>query len=139
MGFSVSGAAVILLAGLLVAFGMLSASTTNGFERVEEAQDARADAVLDRKNTAIVITEADWNGAAINFDVENTGSRTIRSSAIDVVVDGSHEDHTKRTSSDIIRPGETADLTVDAISSQPSRITVVTAGGVADSSEVTAT
>lgn len=136
MGFSVSGSAVVLFAGLLVAFGVLSTAAAEHQERVSGAEDARSDRVLDVKNTAITITDANWNGDAVGIDLRNDGSRSLRLSELSVVLDGRHEDFSTR-GGDLVRPGEVAVFSVDTIQTQPTRVKVVTGLGVADASEVT--
>jgi flagellar protein FlaF len=136
MGFSVSGSAVVLFAGLLVAFGVLSTAAAEHQERVSGAEDAQSDRVLDVKNTAVTITDASWNGNAVNVDLRNDGSRSLRLSELSVVLDGTHE--TFSTShGDLVRPGEVAQITVDDVQTQPTRVKAITALGLADTSGVT--
>jgi flagellar protein FlaF len=137
MGFSVSGSAVLLFAGLLVAFGMWSTAAANGLERVQEAESDRTDRLLEQRNTDVDVATANWNGAALTVDIENTGSAQVRVSAIDFVVDGVYTSNwDSRSDSDILRPGETVVLSHD-FSSQPGRVKIVTGSGVADAAGVT--
>lgn len=143
MGFSVSGAAVIIFAAFLVAFGMWSTATANGFERVSEAEADRTDGLLEGQNTAIEITSATWNGSDLTVDVENTGPAQLRLSTTDLLIDGRYESDWESGATvagdgdtDLWLTGETATITV-ALDSEPDRVKVVTESGVADTSGVT--
>jgi flagellar protein FlaF len=136
MGFSVSGAAALLFAGLLVAFGMWSTAAANGVERVSEAEADRTERLLQHQNSGINISRTGWTGATLIVYVENTGVTQVRVSDTDIIVDGQYTSTwEKETASDLIRPGETVTLNRD-FPSQPGRVKVVTGAGVADTLEV---
>lgn len=137
MGFSVSGATVVVLTALLVAFGMWSTAAANGLERVTEAQDAAAERQLDRTNTAIDIASATQTGSTVSVDVENTGTESWYVGELDLVVDGTYEtDWTIGGSSDLVRPGETRTIDV-TVGGTAGRVTVVAPTGPAAASGVT--
>lgn len=136
MGFSVSGAAVLLFAGLLVAFGMWSTAAANSVERVTEAESARADDLREQRNTAIEITEATWSGSELSVTVENRGVTTLRESEFDVIVDGVYVEYQWESSiSELIQPDQSRGLTVSR-GTTPDRVKVVTLAGIAASTEV---
>lgn len=143
MGFSVSGSAAIVFAGLLLAFGMWSTATANSVERVNEAEAARTDGLLEQQNTAVDITSAAWNGTHLLLDVENTGAAQLRLSGTDLLLDGDYEpDWTGNASvagdpgTDLWLSGETATIEL-GLPGKPGRVNVVTASGVSDTAEVT--
>ena len=141
MGFSVSGSAAIIFAGMLIAFSMFHTAGADSFERVTEAQSDRSDAALDAKNTDIVIDSATDSGDIV-IDVRNTGSTTLSLNGTDVLVDNEYRTDWQADAtvggvdnSDLWLPGETATITVSG-SGTPTRVKVVTEKGVSDSSEV---
>jgi flagellar protein FlaF len=143
MGFSVSGGAAIVFAGLLLAFGMWSTATANTVERVNEAEAARTDGVLEQQNTAVEITGATWNGTHLIVDVDNAGAAQLRLSTTDLLIDGAYEsDWTGNATvagdagTDLWLSGETATIEL-GLDGQPDRVTVVAASGVSDTAEVT--
>jgi flagellar protein FlaF len=140
MGFSVSGSAVVLFAGVLVAFGVLSTAAAQYQERVAEAEQSRGERVLAVQNTAITITDATWGGDGVTVTVKNSGSRTVRVSDLDLVLDGSHEAFTfPNSESDLLRPSEVDDLSISDVPTQPTRVKAITALGIADTSGVRST
>jgi flagellar protein FlaF len=143
MGFSVSGSAAIIVAGLLLAFGMWSTATANSVERVNEAEAARTDGVLQQQNTAVEITSATWNGTHLIVAVDNAGASQLRLSSTDLLIDGDYEpDWTGNATvageagTDLWLSGETATIEL-GLDSQPGRVKLVTASGVSDTAEVT--
>lgn len=140
MGFSVSGSAVVIFAGFLVAFGVLSTAAAQHQERVAEAEQARSERVRAVQNTAITITDATWGGDGVSVWVKNTGTRTIRVSEIDLILDGAHEDWRFRSSAtDLLRPGQEESLSISDIQTQPTRVKAITGLGIADTSGVRST
>lgn len=147
MGFSVSGAAAVIFVGGFIAFGMLYTASANGFEHVAEAEDDRTDGALEQQNTAIEIASASYDDGAdeLTVLVDNAGTAQLRLSTSDVLVDGTYATGWRANASaagqddtDLWLSGERATIPVWA-TSQPDRVKVVTASGVADTAEVTAT
>lgn len=137
MGFSVSGAAVLLFAGLLVAFGMWSTATANSVERVQESETARLDRMLERTHTTIEITATTWDGAdTLTVTVSNRGERSWWLSEMDVVVDGAYRTAWSAGSPDLFRPGDSRQVNID-LSAKPDRVKLVADAGIADAAEVT--
>lgn len=138
MGFSVSGSFAIIVIGGLVALGIFASATTNGFERVSSAQQAEADAELDRQNTAIEIQNATYDSPneTLSLRVTNNGSTALSVSATDVLVDNVYQATFEERSvegddaTDLWLPGETLALELDQ-SEEPDQVKVVTQTGVA--------
>lgn len=140
MGFSVSGAtAIILLAGIL-AFGIAFTAATNSFEVVSDAQDDRADRLLDQQSSDIEITAVRFNETEdlTAVDIENNGVPELAISGTDLVVDGRLQtDEIVETNvdgdteTDLWLPGETLTVEVEATEA-PDRVKVTAETGVAD-------
>jgi len=140
MGFSVSGSAAILFIAAFVSVGILYSAAFNGFERVQDAESASDERVLEAKNTAIEISNVTYEGGTddrMTVNVTNNGSTTLSLSATDLVTDGTYvgEDAYLNTSvdgnnaTDLWMPGETYSMTVNQ-EPEPDRIKVVTENGV---------
>lgn len=144
MGFSVSSAAALIFAGMFVAFGVWHTATANSFERVSEAEAARTDAVLAQQNTALNVTTASYDAGAdeLTVAVENAGASQLRLSTTDLLVDGDYVTGWQDGASvagdgatDLWLGGETVTITLSR-TSQPGRVKVVAATGVAATAEV---
>ncbi|MFB6139571.1 MAG: flagellin [Halosimplex sp.] len=151
MGFSVSGSAAIIFAGLFIAFGMWYSAASNGFERVSDARQDRSEHLLAQQNSGIAVRNANYSTKTANnrtwylFDlaVRNTGSEGLSLPRTDVLIDNEY------------RTGWAANATVDGYpdtglwlpgeklfvefneSTEPGRVKVVAGTGVSDSAEVT--
>ncbi|RXK47256.1 hypothetical protein [Halorientalis pallida] len=144
MGFSVSGSAAIIFAGMFVGFGILYGAVSDSHERVTDAQDARTDDALETENTAINVTSAGYTGTTdrLTVLVENTGATAVGLNTTDFLieneyvtdwraaatVDGQDDTH-------LWLPGERLNITIRT-SEVPARVTVVTGNGVARTEEV---
>jgi flagellar protein FlaF len=137
MGFSTSGAVVVLLVGLLVAGGVFFSAVDTGADRVSESATAAADRTLAQRNTDVTVGNATYDGAAdtLAFDVENPGARAVAVEELTVLVDGRYVTPT-RTAVDgavdntVLAPGQTLRVRVDTATT-PGRVKVVTGPGVA--------
>jgi flagellar protein FlaF len=144
MGFSVSGAAAVLLVGLMVSVGTLYPVVEDGQQRVADARDAREERALDRQNARIDLVEATYDASAdeLTVTVENGGTTTLSVVATDLLVDGSYVPPNERAvagvTGDVWAGGETLAFTVEypANSTAPGRVVVVTDHGVADAEPV---
>lgn len=145
MGFSVSGAMIVILIGLFVAFGLLFPAVVDGIERVGDAQSDRSDRILERMNTDMeVIGTQSTGGGYFEIEVENTGSVPIQLSTLDVIIDGEYilgyttEIETRGTDTDYWYPGETLIIEEEDsdINGNPDRYKLVTASGVSVSGEL---
>lgn len=138
MGFSVSATTAIVFIGLFISFGMFYSATWNGFEEVSDARSAATELTLDRQNTALAVTHAAYDAGndTLNVTVVNDGSTTLSVTDTDLLVDNELQTaFVKRTAggdaeTEIWLPGERLVLEV-SLASAPTRVKVVTAGGVA--------
>lgn len=152
MGFSVSGSAAIIFAGLFIAFGMWQTAASNGFERVSEAQQDSTDQMLAQQNTAIEIRNASYGTETVNgqdyylldVNVTNNGTEPLSLNRTDVLInnvyqtgwrDGATVDGDAGT--DLWLPGEKLAVEFNT-TYQPNRTKIATETGVSASSEVTA-
>lgn len=148
MGFSVSGATVILFLGIFISFGVAYSAANDGFERVNGAYEENTEDELTRQNTAVGIgtaSVANWGGQAyLNLTVNNTGSTTLSVNDTDILIDGNYTNHTSDkmvtlevgddNETDLWLPGETLHANVSV--ETPGRVKVVTGPGVSASEEV---
>jgi flagellar protein FlaF len=144
MGFSVSGSAAIVFAGMFIAFGMLQPAVSNGLEEVSDARAESGDRLLDQQNTAIEIVNATYDGAGnVTVLVDNTGTTAISVRDADFVLDNSYEspastrvDGNRETTAWL--PGETlrANLTVGGDTPVGDRLVVAVDHGVSATTEV---
>lgn len=144
MGFSVSGSAAIIFAGLFIAFGMFYSATANTAERVEDARGDWRDTTLAQQNTAISITSAtyDTGNQSLIVRANNTGSTSLSVPHTDLLVDNQYQTSFTELSvdgddtTDLWLPGQTIRYNV-SFASQPGRIKLVTGTGVAATEVVT--
>ncbi|UPW00431.1 fla cluster protein FlaF [Halorussus gelatinilyticus] len=149
MGFSVSGATVVIFLGLFISFGIAYSAANNGMERVNDAYEENTEDALARQNTAIAIGNAsvanEGGDLYLNVTVNNTGSTTLSTDDTDILIDGNYTNHTSSRmetfevvgsdETDIWLPGETFRFNV-SVATRPDRVKVVTGPGVADSEVV---
>lgn len=150
MGFSVSGATVVLFLGMFISFGMVFTAANNGFERVNDAYNAETDSELVRQNTDIDVADAsvanEGDGLTLTVTANNTGTTSLSVNDTDILIDGEYTNFTgdnvtaaaavdgnERT--DLWLPGETLRVEVP-VASAPSQVKVVTESGVAASEVV---
>lgn len=136
MGFSVSGATVVLFLGMVVSLGIAYSGAFNAFEQVDDAYHDDADRLLEQKNTAIEVANVSWNGTdRLTVEVENTGSTSLSVNDTDLLVDNVYQETVENRTvdgdagTDLWLPGETLTFTV-AADGQPGRVKVVTETGV---------
>jgi flagellar protein FlaF len=146
MGFSVSGAAAIIFASMFVAFGMWYTAAANGFERVADAETEQTDGTLEQRNTHVEITTASYDNGTDTLTVAavNRGASQLSLSGTDLLVDGRYVEGWQTPATvesngvtDLWLAEETLTISLSR-ASQPDRVKVVTASGVADTAEVTA-
>jgi flagellar protein FlaF len=145
MGFSVSGAAAIIFASMLVAFGMWFTATANSFDQVSESRELRTDGVLESSNTAVEIVSATYNESGngrLVVDVNNTGAAGLSLNATDLLIDGSFVESWQPDATvdgnggtDLWLAGEQLTVTRDPATA-PDRVKIVTPSGVADTGAV---
>ena len=141
MGFSVSGSAAIIFASMFIAFGMWYTASANSFEQVTEAQNDRADTVLETSNSAVEINSTEYSSGNLTVEVNNTGATQLSVSETDLLVDGRYEGRWNESvvagdaDTDLWLTGEQLTITVE-LPAQPDRVKVVTETGVSDTAEV---
>ena len=138
MGFSTSGATVVIFVGLLIGFGTLYPTVETAGERISNAESAHDDRTLRQQNTAIVVSGTTYNATNDIFtvSVNNTGSTTLSVNRTDLIVDGRYR--TPETfavagteNRTVWTPGSQLELTVTGVTSEPERVKVVSGPGVA--------
>ena len=138
MGFSVSGAAAIVFAGVILGFGIMYGAASDSYERVADAERGQTDSILDMKNAAINITGTERSGDRLTVFVNNTGATALSVNETDFILDNEYRTDWQAGASvngdDGTRlwlPGERLNITV-VESDVPTRAKVVTEHGVAD-------
>jgi flagellar protein FlaF len=138
MGFSTSGATMILFLGVLVSASILVPAAEQAYEDVTDARDERGERLLERRNSETSLSNVTYNSSSgtLSVSVNNTGSVTLAANQTDLLVNG-----TLRTSYDatvagvtgrtLWLPGETLTFTYSGVSSKPNRVKVVAETGVA--------
>ncbi|QLH84289.1 flagellin [Halosimplex pelagicum] len=142
MGFSVSGSAALIFAGLLIAFGMWHTAATNSFERVSEAQSDRSDGLLDQKNTAVVVDSASTADGDLTVEATNTGSTALSLNETDLLVDNEYRTGWRANATVdgdaatyLWLPGEQLAIEVPP-EGTPGRVKLATEAGVSDTEVV---
>lgn len=142
MGFGVSGASAVIFLGLFIAAGTLYTTTSDVAEVVGDAHHDDRERLLDRRNTAVNVTDAVYDTSdTLNVTVENTGTHTLSVNATTVLVANEYVSTANATvggdaSTDLWGPGQTLELTVSNVTVTPDRVKVVTETGVADAASV---
>lgn len=145
MGFSVSGSAIIVFIGFVVAAGIAVPPLLGSVGDLAGAQGTQIDQGTDRLNTDVGNMSAvyeDGNPGTLTVEVDNTGTTVLSIGKTDLLVDGeikTESEDGKQTAivtadgSDpdtvLWLPAETLEITVEA-DSVPDRIKVVTENGI---------
>lgn len=144
MGFSVSGSAAIIFLAAFISFGILYTSAYNSYERIDAAEDDKANQLLAQQNTEIeiVAVETDTGTDTVNVTVKNTGSTEVSVNDTDLLLDGTYQDSVSTTvdgQSDrtLWLPGENLTMETSYTLSGSVRVKVVTEQGIATFEEVT--
>lgn len=164
MGFSTSGAVIIILIGLLVAFSAIVPTVFDITDRTGDAFSAQNDQLRDQKNTAIAVVsfepteDADGNVIGGTVNVTNDGSRSLSVDRTDLVVNGAYyptdasdtetttiiADNDERSSSDIWLPGTHLEIEIDnerleteyEIGGDDDRVRIATDRGIAETATI---
>jgi flagellar protein FlaF len=137
MGFSVSGSAAIIFAGMFIAFGVFYSASSNTIEEVTDARGDWQDQTLAQQNTDVDIAEATYNASteSLVVTVDNHGSTTLSVAETDLLVDNAYQTTFQNrsvdgdTTTDLWTPGTRLTYNV-SMASQPDRVKVVTGTGV---------
>ncbi|WP_129115115.1 hypothetical protein [Halegenticoccus tardaugens] len=143
MGFSVSGSAAIVFAGMFISLGILYPAVSNGFERVDDARADASDRELGLKNTDFEITDAEYDSdnGTLTVVAENTGATELAVNDTDVLIDGEYRTaFDARTvdgdaETDLWLPDESLRAEIST-GEEPDRVTVVSAHGVSRSEAI---
>lgn len=138
MGFSVSGSAAIVFAGVILSFGIVFGAVSNSYERVTDAEEGQTDRVLAAKNADINITGFERAGDRLSVYVNNTGSHSLSLNRTDFILDNEYrsgwQDDARVNGENgtyLWLPGERLNITV-VEPDVPTRAKVVTEHGIAD-------
>ena len=145
MGFSVSGSAVIVFIGFVVAAGVAVPPLLGSVGDLAGAQGTQIDQGTDRLNTDVEIVAATYDDGAGNLtvEIENTGTTVLSVENTDLLVDGeiqterghnrtsaiTLDDGSADSDAELWLPAETLNITVDA-DTEPDRVKVVTDNGI---------
>ncbi|MFC7228240.1 fla cluster protein FlaF [Salinirubellus salinus] len=153
MGFGVSGATAVVVVGLFVSAGIFYDAAATSYEAVDEAEDDRAEALLEQRNTAVAVANAAIQspGNALVVTMENTGSTTLGVPETTLLAENVVVPHDANatwavesdTGTEVWLPGETLEVTVSRTwldttfdGGDPTRVKVATDTGVSDAAEV---
>lgn len=139
MGFSVSASFALLFVGLFIAFSGAYAVSENTFERVQNANEDQRQRMDTVQRTAVNVTRADrLDSCGVDLNVTNEGSTELSVNATDILVDGEYQTNwsddatVEGVDTDVWLSGENLSVTIDdGITSDPSRVKVVSETGVA--------
>ena len=153
MGVSVSASTAIIVAGLFFAFTAFYPVAANGFDRVTESERDVHERALERQNTELTLTSAEYNASTDELVVraDNDGSVGLVVSDTTLLVDNEYVDIASpatrtsvagTTDTDLWLDGETLTITVsdsgtDVDLANASRVVVAAESGVRDAGDVT--
>lgn len=141
MGFSTSGATVIVFLGVLVSASVFVPAAEHALEEVSDARDGRGERLLDQRNSGVEVVNVTYDNTSevLNVSVNNTGTTTLGVNETDLLVDGVLQTGYNTTVSGegnrtLWLPGETLTFTVSGVTSEPGRVKVAAETGVAAAS-----
>jgi flagellar protein FlaF len=138
VGFSVSGSAVIIFIGAVVAAGIAAPTFVGSVDELASAHSEQIDQGTETLNTDIAIQNATYDSSAgtLNVTVENTGSTSLSVNDTSFLVDGEINTTAELTTeiggtTDVAVwvPAETLEIRTDT-NSAPGRVKIVTENGV---------
>jgi len=141
MGFSVSGSAVIVFIGFVVAVGIAVPPVLGSVGELAGAQSEQIDRGTDRANTDVEINRTVYNETRgeLAIELENTGSTSLSVNDTSVLVDGAIQTRSGGgivetavdgdTDATLWLPAEELNVTVDAADA-PDRVKVATENGI---------
>lgn len=137
MGFSISGATVVIVLGLFIGFGMFYSAAGESVNRIVESNTGMADQLLDQQNTAVNLQSATYwtTNSTVTISVTNTGSTTLALDETSVLLDGRIHSVTNatvenETETTLWLPGETAIYKITNVVEAPTRALIVTEHGI---------
>ncbi len=139
MGFGVSGSTAVIFLGVLIASGTLYTAAAGTAEQVVDARDAESEELLDRRNTAIDVTEVVHNNSSstLNVTVANDGTTGLSVDDTSLLVDNEYVLPNATAvdgdaTTDVWAPDARLVFTVDT-DTTPDRVKVVAENGIAAS------
>jgi flagellar protein FlaF len=139
MGFSTSAATAVIFVGVLVSLSIVFPATAGSFEAVSDAMASREDRVLKQRNSDLRVDTATYDSGddRVRVNVTNTGTVSIDVGETDLLIDGHIRPNRTTTvegvgGRSIWAPGETLRITVQNVTTAPTRVTIVNEFGVAD-------
>lgn len=137
MGFETTVVVAIFFLSAMVlgtaSYVVISASE----EVVDDASYEKNEMQIKRLQTDILIDDSTPAGSAASYDltvtISNTGSETLRSDELDILIDGTIQSYTFAPTTITWTPDEVKTLTVEGLSGSGShRVKVVTENGISD-------
>ena len=137
MGFETTVVVAIFFLSAMVlgtaSYVVISASE----EVVDDASYEKNEMQIKRLQTDILIDDSTPAGSAASYDltvtISNTGSETLRSDELDILIDGTIQSYTFAPTTITWTPDEVKTLTVTGLSGSGShRVKVVTENGISD-------
>lgn len=136
MGFSTSGAALILFLGMLVSASIFAPSVERAVEEITDAEESRNERVLERRNTAVELQTITYDASAetVTANATNVGATTLSVAGTDLLLNGSIRSYDASiggiTDPTVWAPGETLTAEVTGVPASPARVALVTEHGV---------
>lgn len=138
MGFSTLIASIILMTALIIAANISYSTLSKLQEFSWEAYREENNLKISKSHTAMNITNVTYNAtlSKLYVYIKNTGSSEICVDKIEILLDGVlyTQNISSRTvngdSSNLLLPLETVEIVVDSVSTEPSRIKVVSHNGI---------
>ena len=138
MGFEVSAVIAIFFVSFVVLGTSIYSTASYSQSIVDDASNVRYEMQNERLQTDITIsnsskTSGNESGYELSIMVTNTGSKTLQTDELDVLVDGIIESYTFSPSTKTWTPDETKTITVNNLSGTGvHRVKVVTGNGISD-------
>jgi len=132
VGFSVSGSAVIIFVGMMVAAGIAVPALVGSMGALADSQGEQVDRGIDTLNTEFEVTSATYNESGqdkLKVNLTNTGSTTLTLEGTSVLIDG--EIRPGLTGTGLWLPGDPLTITTGE-SSKPSSVKIVVENGIAE-------
>lgn len=131
MGYSVSGATVLLLLALLISTVLFAPDAKNAVEEIGDAINGEQQLIRQADSTEFNITSISYNQGKDELEVviTNTGAESLPLDEIDVLADGEHVTPNSTTvegdsTRDFLEPGDEATLVFGNVAPEPNRVVV---------------
>ena len=128
MGFSLIASSAIIGVAVLISLEIIVGSTVPVITDTHDSYEDMRDRAVDRVQTDITITNAQWNNPYTVFSVDNTGSVTVNTSKCTVLFIGVNKTFTCTVA--YLHPAQTAIFGVNERLSNGDMIKLITPNGV---------